>query len=134
MRLIIHSDASYLNEHNARSNYGGYSFPQMVSTRLCAPTTLNGCLLATVGLLKRIAASASKYELGGIFCNAQDGTTLHLTLNKMGHQQTEATPIYVDNTTDIGIANTSIKKLWRRAMNMHYFWGRWTRPPSVIFM
>ena len=83
---------------------------------------MNGCLLVTVGLLK-LLASVDESELGGLFCNMQDGTILCLTFNEMGHPQTEATPIYVDNTTAIGIVNNSIKKQRSRAINMHYFWG-----------
>ena len=68
------------------------------------------CLLAAVGLLKLV-----HYQ-------RQDGTILHLTLNEMGHPQTEATPIYVDNTMAVDIINKSIKKQRSRAINMCYLW------------
>ena len=59
-----------------------------------APLRLNACLLvAAVGLLKLVASSAAESKLGRLLCNAQDRTILRLTLNEMGHPQTEATLI-----------------------------------------
>ena len=43
-----------------------------------------------------------------------------LTLDEMGHQQ-PLTPIHVDNTTDVGIVNNTIKRQRCRAMNMRNF-------------
>ena len=78
--------------------------------------------LSSGGTIKLVASSTAESKLCGLLCNAQDGTILHLTLNVMGHQQTKATPIYLENTTSVSIANISIKKQWSRAMDMHYFW------------
>ena len=75
-----------------------------------APIKLNGCHLAAVGLLEPMASSAAESKLGGLFYNAQDGTILVLTLNEMGHLQTEATPMYVEYITAVGTTNNSIQK------------------------
>ena len=68
-----------------------------------------------------MASSAAESKLGGLFCNAQDGTILCLALNGMGHPQTKATLIYMDKVTAVSIANNSIKKQQSKGMNMHYF-------------
>ena len=60
-------------------------------------------------------------ELGGLFKNMQQGTIMRLTLRKMGHPQPK-TDIWVDNTTKVGIANSTVKRQRSRAMNMQYFW------------
>jgi hypothetical protein len=39
----------------------------------------------------------------------------------MGHPQ-PATPIHVDNSTAVSIANSTIKSQRSRSMEMHYFW------------
>ena len=72
MQLKIHSDASYLNEPNARSSFAGYHFLGW-NQKEGEPLKLNGCLDATVGILKLVAASAAESELGGLFNNAQKG-------------------------------------------------------------
>jgi len=118
--LKVHSNASYLNEDQARSSHGGYFFLGWKQHDI-DPLQLNGCILAAVGLLKLVAASAAESELGGLFCNAQDVTIMRLTLSEMGCPQ-RPIDAYVDNSTACGAANSTIKKQRSRAMNMRYFW------------
>ena len=82
MQLKVYSDASYLNEPNARSSYTGYTFLGWNQPDN-KPMRLNGCLEATVGILKLVAASATESELGGLFTNAQKTKVYRLTLGKM---------------------------------------------------
>ena len=46
---------------------------------------------------------------------------VRLILEEMGHKQPPI-PIHVDNTTAIGIVNSTIKRQRSRAMEMRYFW------------
>ena len=46
---------------------------------------------------------------------------IRLTLDEMGHPQ-PATPIHMDNSTAVGIANDSVKKQRSRSMEMQPFW------------
>ena len=46
---------------------------------------------------------------------------MRLILFGLGHPQ-PATPIHCDNTTVIGIVNSTIKRQQSRAMEMRYFW------------
>ena len=46
---------------------------------------------------------------------------MQLTLQEMGHPIPK-TDIWVDNTTTVGIANSTVKQQRSRAMNMRYFW------------
>ena len=73
MILKGHSDASYLNEDNARSSFAGYFFmgdKQQDHEPLC----LNGAIVVTVSILKLVAASAAEAELGGLFHNGRTAT------------------------------------------------------------
>jgi hypothetical protein len=72
-------------------------------------------------ILKLVAASAAEAELGELFLNAQEAKVLRLTLLELGHPQ-PPTPIYIDNTTTVGIVNITIKRQCSRVMEMQYFW------------
>ena len=65
--------------------------------------------------------SSRSAELGALFLNAQQAKILRLTLHELGHPQ-PATPVHIDNTTAVGIVNSTIKRQRSRAMEMGYFW------------
>jgi hypothetical protein len=107
MIINTHSDALYLSAPCARSRAGGCFFlgSLPVDRNLIK---LNGAIHITCTTLKLVAASTAKAELGTLFLNAQEAIVLHLTLNELGHPQ-PPTPIYIDNTTTVGIVNNTIK-------------------------
>ncbi len=120
MVLNIHSDASYLSAPKARSRAGGYFFLGSMPVDK-EPIFLNGAVHINCTILKLVAASAAEAELGALFLNAQDAKILRITLAELGHPQ-PSTPIHIDNTTTVGIVNSTIKRQRSRAMEMRYFW------------
>jgi hypothetical protein len=120
MILNVHSDASYLSAPCACSRASSYfflgSFPVDGD-----PIKLNGAIHITCTILKLVAASAAKAELGAHFLNAQEAKVLQFTLLELGHPQ-PPTPIHIDNTTTVGIVNNTIKRQRSCAMEMRYFW------------
>ena len=120
MILNVHSDASYLSAPKARSRAGGYFFLGSIP-RDAEPIIINDAIHITCTILKLVAASAGKAELGALFLNAQEAKFIRLVLEELGHPQ-PPTPIHVDNTTTVGIVNNTIKRQRSRAMEMHYFW------------
>ena len=120
MILNVHSDASYLTAPNARSRAGGIFFLGSLPRDDC-PIRLNGAILVLCTILRCVAASAAEAELGALFLTAQEAKILRITLEELGHPQ-PATPIHCDNSTAVGIANSTIKRQRSRAMNMRYFW------------
>ena len=52
----------------------------------------------------------------------KEGRIIRLTLEEMGHPQ-PPTPIHVDNTTAVGIANDTIKKQRSCSFEMRYFYA-----------
>jgi len=120
MILNVHSDASYLSAPKARSRAGGYFFLGSIP-RDAEPIIINGAIHITCTILKLVAALAAEAELGALFLNAQEVKVIRLVLKELGHPQ-PPTPIHVDNTTTVGIANNTIKRQRSRAMEMRYFW------------
>ncbi len=107
MILNIHSDASYLSTPKARSQAGGYFFLGSLP-RNGDPIRLNGAIHITCTILKLIAALAAEAELGALFLNAQEAKIMRLVLTGLGHPQLP-TPIHIDNTTTVGIVNSTVK-------------------------
>jgi hypothetical protein len=120
MLLQVHSDASYLNEPDGRSTAGGHYFLGKLPIDN-QPIFLNGAIYALCTILKHVAASAAEAELGALFLNTQEVKILRLILEEMGHPQ-PPTPIHCDNSTAVGIANSTVKRQRSRAMEMRYFW------------
>ena len=119
MILNVHSDVSYLSAGRARSHAGGY-FSLGSLPKANRPINLNGNIHITCAILKLVAASAAEAELGALFLNVHKVKILQLTLHELRHSQ-PPTPIHIDNTTAVGIVNSTIKRQQSRAMEMRYF-------------
>lgn len=78
--------------------------------------------MTVVGLMTLVAASVTESGFSVNFNNTQDGTSMRLSMTETGHPKINATPIYVDNITVMGITNNTIKNQRLRAMNLQYFW------------
>ena len=66
-------------------------------------------------------ASAAEAEFGTIFINAQKAVPIRTTLIEMGWPQ-GPTPIQVDNSTAVGIANKTMNQKKSKAMDMRFYW------------
>ena len=119
MKLAIHSDASYLNESNARSRAGGHHF---LSEDVQNPAN-NGPIYNEASIIKAVMSSAAEAELGSLYTNARKGVEERNILEEMGHPQ-PATPIQVDNSTADGIVNSRVQPKRTKAMDMRFHWLR----------
>jgi hypothetical protein len=120
MVLNVHSNALYLSAPHVQSRAGGYFF--LGSTpRDGSPIHINGTAHLTCTILKLVAASVAKAELGTLFLNAQEAKVIRLVLKELGHPQ-PPTLTHIDNTTTVGIVNNTIKQQRLRTMEMRYFW------------
>ena len=120
MRLLIHSDASFLVEWDAKSNYGGYFYLRW-NQNDDEPQKINGAANVIASLLPLVEIAVTKAELGGTFYNAKKGKVLRLTLEEMSWKQGPTT-IFVYNNTASVICNSTIKRQQSRSMNGQYFW------------
>ena len=119
MVLKLHSDSLYLNAVGARSHQGGHFFLGNKSN----PDILNGAILHLTAIMKMVLSSAAEAEFGALFHNTKEATPLHTTLEELGHPQ-PPTPILVDNSTAIGLANDTITQRCSHAIDMHFYWIR----------
>jgi hypothetical protein len=81
---------------------------------------LNGPFFTLCAILQSIVASAAKAKLGAFFLNCKQATIFQLTPEEMGHPQ-PPTPINYDNSTAVGIANTTVKWQCSCSMEMQFF-------------
>jgi hypothetical protein len=118
MTLRVHSDASYLTEAKARSRVGGHYFlgPSNKSDHKG-----NGPLLGVAKIIRNVMASAAEAEVGALFYNCKEAVPIRIMLAEMGHSQ-PATPVQVDNTTAVAIANQTCKQVRSKAIDMRFYW------------
>ena len=119
MILKLHSDSSYLNAVGARSRQGGHLYLGNKSE----PDILNGAVLNLAAIMKMVLSSAAEAEFGALFHNTKEATPLRTTLEELGHPQ-PPTPVLVDNSTAVGLANDTITQRRSRAIDMRFYWVR----------
>ena len=120
MIFLIHSDASFLVEWYAKSNYGG-CFYLGWNQNDDETQKINGAVDVSASLLPLVGMSVSEAELGGKLYNVKKGKVLRLTLEETGWKQGPTT-IFVENNTASGICNRTIKRQRSRLMNGQYSW------------
>ena len=128
MILHVHSDASYLSVHGARSRAGGYFFlsstpPPDGYTNKATPAAINGPIHINSIIMNNVMSSAAEAEFGALFHNTKDAVMLRHILVAMGHPQ-PPTPVQTDNACANGIANDIVKQRRSRAMDMRFYWVR----------
>lgn len=119
MRLIVHSDGSYLSESDARSRVGGVSYCGNTDD----DTLINGPIKCISRILDCVVASAAETEYGSLFYNAREAAEQRNTLTDMGHPQ-ETTLIVCDNSCAVGVANSTTRQRRSKAWDMRFHWIR----------
>jgi hypothetical protein len=96
MTLHNPSDASYLGETRGRSRIAGFHFlGQQHRSGTIPIAPINGGLLIRSSILDVVVSSAKEAELGGLFENMRDATSLRNILADMGYPQ-PASPMQTD--------------------------------------
>ena len=103
MILKLHSDSSDLNAVGARSRQGSHFFLGNKSN----PDILNSAILHLTAILKMVLSPAAEAEFGALFHNTKEATPLRTTLEELGHPR-PPTPVLVDNSIAIGLANDTV--------------------------
>jgi predicted transposase YdaD len=73
--------------------------------------------------MKQVLASAVEAEMGSLFFNGQEATTICTILIEMGYPQ-PPTPLQTDNNTAAGISNSTVKQRRSKAIDMRFYWIR----------
>ena len=122
MVLKIHSDASYLSEHQGRSRAGGHFYLGNQDDQADPPPPPpNGPIQNTTSILANVMSAASEAEATAFFTNMKEGVIQRIALEEMQWPQ-PPTPITVDNSTVAGLAWDTIKANKSRAMDMRLHW------------
>jgi hypothetical protein len=82
MVLAVHSNTSYLNEEEARSQAGGHHF--LLEDVPFPPN--NGAIHNVAEIIKGVMSSAAKAELGAMYINACKAVKEQIILDAMGHK------------------------------------------------
>ena len=83
--------------------------------------SLNRVFHVSTNVIHFVVASATKAQLGALFCNCQTGIISQSILKDIGHVQTK-TPVHCNNVTAVGIANSTVKRQRLQSMEMQFFW------------
>ena len=100
MKLVVHSDASYLSEPKARSRAGGHFF---LSNGGEVPSN-NGALLNMAHIIKHVMSSATEAELAVLYIMTREAVYIRIILEEMGHPQ-PPTPLQTDNSMADEVTN-----------------------------
>jgi hypothetical protein len=120
MRLIVHSDASYLSEPQARSRVGGITY----CGNYADDTIINGGVKCTSKILDCVVSGAAEAEYGGLFLNGKEAASQRTTLKDMDFPQRCPTLIVCDNLCAVGITNSTVKQRRSKAWDMRFHWIR----------
>jgi len=119
MKLVCHSDGSYLSESEARSRAGGILFLGDCGDNEIPNAPI--CFLSVI--IKTVVSSATATEYAAAFIVGQAAISIINTLADLGYPQTE-TEIFCDNLCAVGIANNTFNLKRTKTIDMRYHWIR----------
>ena len=119
MKLVVHSNASYLSEPKARSRVGGNFF---LSNGGDVPIN-NRALLNMAHTIRHVMLSATEAELAALYIMAREAVYISIILEEMRHPQ-PPTPLQTDNSMADGVVNGKITPKRTKAMDMRLHWLR----------
>ena len=119
MKLVCHSDGSYLSESDARSRAGGILF-----LGDCADGEAPNAPVAFLSvIIKTVVSSATSTEYAAAFIVGQTAIPIIHTLADLGYPQTN-TEIFCDNLCAVGVANNTFTMKRTKTIDMRYHWIR----------
>jgi hypothetical protein len=119
MKLVGHSDGSYLSESEARSRAGGILFLGDCADDEAPNAPV--CFLSVI--IKTVVSSATATEYAAAFIVGQAAISIINTLADLGYPQTQ-TEIFCDNLCAVGIANNTFNLKRTKTIDMRYHWIR----------
>jgi hypothetical protein len=119
MKLVAHSDGSYLSESEARSRAGGILFLGDCADNEAPNAPV--CFLSVI--IKTVVTSAAATEYAAAFIVGQAAISIINTLADLGYPQAE-TEIFCDNLCAVGIANNTFNLKRTKTIDMRYHWIR----------
>ena len=117
MKLVAHSDASYLSKPKACSRAGGHFFLSRDST---IPQN-NGAVLNIAHIINHVMSLATEAELAALYIMDREAVYINIILEEMGHRQ-PPTPLQTKNSMAEALVNGKIQPKRTKAMDMRFHW------------
>jgi hypothetical protein len=95
MILAVHTDASYLSEHNSKSRASAHFY----LTNHDDKEFNNNAILRLSSIIKHVMSSASKAESAALYYGCTLAIPIRMTLEEMGHPQLKRTMITTNTKT-----------------------------------
>jgi hypothetical protein len=95
MILAVHTDASYLSKAGDKSRAAGHFYLTNQNNK----NFNNKAMLTLSATIKHVMSSASKAELSALYYGCKLAAPLRTTLEELGHNQVNPTPITTNNIT-----------------------------------
>ena len=119
MKLVAHSDASYLSKPKARIRAGGHLFLSSDST---TPQN-NEAVINKAHIIKHVMSSATESDLVILYIMSRETVYIRIILEEMGHKQ-PPTPLQTDNFMAEAVVNGKIQPKRTKSMYMRFHWLR----------
>jgi hypothetical protein len=118
MIIAVHTDASYLSKAGGKSCAAGHFY----LTNQTSKNINNGAVLTLSTIIKHVMSSASKVELSALYYCCNMASPLCTTLEELGHNQANPTPITTNNITAQGLTMSTMTAKASNSMDQHFHW------------
>ena len=126
--LSFDTDASYLSELGGKSRATDYYY----MTNKYQKEFNNGAIYVLSTIIKHVMFSASKSDTGAINYRCKRAIPYRVTLQEMGHPQSEPTPVTTDNNTSHGLKMGTINSKASNSNNMRFQWLNFRKAQRVF--
>ena len=82
----------------------------------------NGAIDVLSTIIKHVMSSASEAETGALYYGCKRAIPYRVTLQEMGHPQTESTPVTTDNNTAHGLTLGTMNSKASKSNDMRFQW------------
>ena len=82
----------------------------------------NGAIDVLSTIIKHVMSSASKAETGALYYGCKRAIPYQVTLEEMGHPQTDPTPVTTDNNAAHGLTMGTMTSKASKSNNMIFQW------------
>ena len=116
--LAFDTDVSYLSELGDKSCAEDYYY----MTNKGQKDFNNGAIDALSTIIKHVMSSASESETGALYYGCKRAIPYIVTLQEMGHLQSETTPVTTNNNTAHGLTTGTMTSKASKSNGMRFQW------------
>jgi hypothetical protein len=116
MILAVHIDASYLSKAGKSCAAGHFYLTNQNNKNFNT-----GAVLTLSAIIKHVMSSASKAELSALYYGCKMTAPLYTTLEELGHNQADPTPITTNNITAQGLTMGTMTAKASKSMDQWFY-------------